>query len=113
MKCRPSGRKYGQRWFDSPVAGSSLVTPVGRPPSLETRERPVPTVPDENRITLSRLQVPPNPLPRVFKSQSTVGGPPVIATFFSLPEAKNAMNRLSGDQNGKAPCSVPAIGAAP
>src|SRR5262245_51395477 len=35
-----------------------------------------------------------------------VGGPPATCTFFNRPEAKNPMNRLSGDQNGKAAPSV-------
>ena len=38
--------------------------------------------------------------------------PPAIATFFSLPPSKNAMNRLSCDQNGNAAPSVPCIGRA-
>jgi len=39
-KCRPSGRKCGQRWFIVPVAAvatSGVVTTVGTPPALETR----------------------------------------------------------------------------
>jgi hypothetical protein len=58
---------------------------------------------------LSRLQLPPPPFGA---SHSTIGGPPAISTFFSLPPAKNPMNRLSGDQNGKDPPSVPGIGLA-
>src|ERR1700674_1888199 len=38
--------------------------------------------------------------------------PPEISTFLSLPEAKNPMYRLSGDQKGLAASSVPAIGCA-
>ena len=53
-----------------------------------------------NRITLSRLQLPPRP---AGASHSTIGGPPAIWTFFSLPPAKKPMNRLSGDQNGIGP----------
>ena len=58
-------------------------------------------------MTLSRLQLPPRP---AGASDSTTGGPPAIGTFFSLPAAKNPMNRLSGDQNGNVPPSVPGIG---
>ena len=60
-------------------------------------------------MTLSRLQLPPRPSRGVTQD---VGGPPAIRIFFSLPSAKNPMNRLSGDQNGKAPPSVPGIGLA-
>jgi hypothetical protein len=60
--------------------------------------------PGANRITPSRLQVPPLP---DGASASTVAGPPAIWTVFSLPSAKNPIDRLSGDQNGKMPPSVP------
>ena len=49
---------------------------------------------------------------RPARHTASVGGPPAIWTFFSLPSAKNPMNRLSGDQNGKVPPSVPGIGLA-
>ena len=38
--------------------------------------------------------------------------PPASATFFSLPSAKNAIDRLSGDQNGPDALSVPGSGRA-
>ena len=85
----------------SPDRASSLQSVCRR---ARDPRRPGAGSPGENTITLSRLQVPPARCAGA--SQSTIGGPPVIAIFFSLPEAKNAMNRLSGDQNGKAPCSV-------
>ena len=60
-------------------------------------------------MTLSRLQLPPRP---PVASVSSEGGPPAIATFFSLPPAKKATNWLSGDQKGNVPPSVPCIGRA-
>jgi glucose dehydrogenase len=41
-------------------------------------------------------------------SHSVCGGPPFTGIFFSLSWAKNAIYRLSGDQNGNAASSVPA-----
>ena len=38
--------------------------------------------------------------------------PPLVSTFLSLPAAKNAMKRPSGDQNGNDAPSVPASGCA-
>src|SRR5688572_27296925 len=40
------------------------------------------------------------------------GGPPLMSIFFSLASAKNAMKRLSGDQNGNTAPSVPVSGRA-
>ena len=40
-------------------------------------------------------------------SQIVVTGPPVASTRLSFPEEKNAICRLSGDQNGYAAPSVP------
>ena len=64
----------------------------------------------EKRMTPSRFQ---DPLRPFATSHTGSGGAPEMSTFWSLPSAKNARNRLSGDQNGKvAPC-VPGIGFAP
>src|SRR3972149_10268247 len=53
--------------------------------------------------------LPQEPPRGVTTSQMLKGGPPVASIFFNLPPAKNAIERLSGDQNGdKAPC-VPGI----
>ena len=52
----------------------------------------------------------PRPSEPLGASQIFCGGPPVTSTFFSLPSAKNARNRLSGDQNGRVAPSVPASG---
>ena len=63
----------------------------------------------EKRMTPSRFQ---DPLRPFATSHTGSGGAPEMSTFWSLPSAKNARNRLSGDQNGKvAPC-VPGIGFA-
>ena len=63
----------------------------------------------EKRMTPSRFQ---DPLRPFATSHTGSGGAPETSTFWSLPSAKNARNRLSGDQNGKvAPC-VPGIGFA-
>src|SRR5437867_6753977 len=35
------------------------------------------------------------------ESHKDSAGPPATAIFFNFPLAKNAMNRLSGDQNGE------------
>src|SRR6266508_4495413 len=45
-------------------------------------------------------------------SQSVTGGPPAMSIFFSFVSAKNATERLSGDQKGAAAPSVPASGTA-
>ena len=45
-------------------------------------------------------------------SASTCTGPPATGIFFSLPSAKNPIQRLSGDQNGFWACSVPGSGRA-
>jgi hypothetical protein len=61
----------------------------------------------------SRFQAPPTPEPlELSASHSTSAAPPAIFTRFSLPEAKKATERLSGDQNGKFPFSVPGNGRA-
>src|SRR5512135_3939050 len=56
------------------------------------------------RITPSELQEPSAP---VGASQTFCGGPPETSTFLSLPSAKKARNRESGDQKGRVVPSVP------
>ncbi len=56
------------------------------------------------RITPSELQEPSAPLGA---SQIFCGGAPETSTFFSLPSAKKATYRESGDQNGRVVPSVP------
>src|SRR5947209_497260 len=45
-------------------------------------------------------------------SHKVIGGPPATSIFLSLPPAKNPNRRLSGDQNGCEPPSVPASAVA-
>src|SRR5215471_21260810 len=66
-------------------------------------------LPEVNKITPSRFQVPPR---GNGVSQSAKTGPPNASIFFSLPPAKNPMRRLSGDQKGRPAPSVPASGFA-
>ena len=58
-------------------------------------------------MTPLRLQLPPRPRGA---SASVSTGPPPASIFFSLPPAKNATDRLSGDQKGNVAPSVPASG---
>ena len=58
----------------------------------------------ENRITPPGPQAPPRPNGA---SATTCAEPPLISIVFSLASAKNPSERLSGDQNGKIPPSVP------
>jgi hypothetical protein len=60
-------------------------------------------------MTSSRFQ---EPLRPPAASEIVSGGPPETSTFFSFPSAKNARERLSGDQKGKVASSVPGIGRA-
>ena len=57
-------------------------------------------------ITPSGFHVPPKPKTT---SQMVWRGPPATLSLLSLPSAKNAMTRLSGDQKGKRPRSVPGM----
>src|SRR5215471_10935594 len=99
MKCRPSGRKWGQRWlptkamFDSAVA---LVTGTGEPPSVGTRNTGPPRL-GEKMMMPEFPQLPPRPS---WASQTTRTGPPLADTTFNLPSAKNPISCPSGDQNG-------------
>ena len=83
----------------SPDADTSAVA---LPPAAGTRNRPCPLT--ANTISPFLLQVPPRPAPA---SQRVNAGPPARSIFFSLPSAKNAMERLSGDQKGSTAPSVP------
>jgi hypothetical protein len=60
-------------------------------------------------MTTSLLHDPPRPSPA---SQIAAGAPPATATSCSLPSAKRATKRLSGDQKGKVAPSVPGSGCA-
>src|SRR5579872_6042688 len=83
-KCRPSGRKRGQRWL-SCFDLSSTVTTRGVPPELGTWKRPLSNV-GANRIVPSAFQVPPRPSGA---SHTTVADPPSAGTVLSLPPEKN------------------------
>src|SRR5215469_4921093 len=51
--------------------------------------------------------------PRGFEaSQRGIGAPPAMSITLSFPAEKNAILRLSGDQKGKVPFSVPSRGCA-
>src|SRR5713101_399353 len=82
-KCRPAGRKRGQRWLDSKRAASVLVTSTGVPPAEETRDSPVKKS-GENKMTPSRFQAPPRPWGA---SHNTCAVPPEEerSTFLSFP----------------------------
>src|SRR5262249_53105039 len=86
-----------------PYDGSSFAAAVGVPPVADTRW--IAAVLAPYRMTLSLFHVPPRP---PGASHNTVGTPPAIGTFISLPPAKNPMYLPSGDQNGNDAPSVPA-----
>src|SRR6266481_215956 len=107
-KCRPSGRKYGQRCEISFFDTSSVVTGTDTPPEAETRWMGELTL-GAKRMVPSRFQVPPRPSAA---SQSVRAGPPEGSMILSLPPAKNPTNRPSGDQKGYLAPLVPARGCA-
>src|ERR1043165_6085137 len=107
MKWSSSGRKVAQRCVVS-TAASSFVTGAAAPPEALILKIGLCHV-GEKMIVPSLLHDPGRP---PAASQSDTGTPPVRSTFFSLSSAKNAMKRLSGDQNGNVAVSVPAIGRA-
>src|SRR5258708_30935562 len=78
------------------------------PPEEETRNKVLLTA-GVRRMSPSLFHVPPRPSEA---SQMVNGGPPEDSIFLSLPPAKNAMKRLSGDQKGYVAPSVPAKGCA-
>ena len=98
--------KCGHRWASSPSA--SAVTAVADAAAARHAKEAEP-IARSNTSTLSRPQLRRGPLSRRSVSE---GGPPAIATFFSSPPAKKATHRLSGDQKGNVPPSVPSIGRA-
>ena len=104
-KCRPSGRNAGWKWATSPRAASIVVTGRGVPPEAETATIGVPNS-FVKRIVPSRPQAPKKPLPL---SQIVWTGPPSTPTRLSLPSAKNAISRPSGDQKAPRASSVPGM----
>src|SRR5579863_554194 len=115
MKCRPSGRKAGQRWKDAAVAGAVPVAVLGCPiagdgvpPADGMRNKGVLGA-GVNRIVPSDPQAP----PRGWGASARVcTAPPLASMILSFPWAKNPRLRLSGDQNGELASSVPANGCA-
>ena len=105
----PPARTCGQRWPPSPAAISTLVTPCGVPPAAGTRCSP-PSAASANTITSSGPQLAPY---AHRAAQIFVGAPPEIGTFQSALRDQNPTQRPSGEKNGAAACSVPAIAVAP
>ena len=78
----------------------------GSPPSAETRRIGLPGLAEK---TIVPLVVPgASERQRNSRAASVFTDPLSISIRFSLLSAKNAMDRLSGDQNGEIACSVPA-----
>jgi hypothetical protein len=80
------------------------VADVASPPAAETRDSGA-------RFSDAKMMLPSSPHdpPRgFFASQMTTGDPPSTEIFLSLPPAKKAIDRLSGEKNGDAASSVPA-----
>jgi hypothetical protein len=86
----------------SPAFSSSCVNGCDFPPDADTRCS-APRQCGANTIVPSARHVPPRPS---CVSQMIEGGPPPISIRFSFPSAKYAIDRLSGDQNGKSNGSV-------
>src|SRR6476469_252845 len=76
------------------------------PPADDVRFR---TPAAENTITPSAFQV---PRARFGAAQMFCSAPPVTLIFLSRPPEKNAISRLSGDQNGDSAPSVPSNNSA-
>src|SRR5215468_52619 len=108
MKCWPSGRKNGSVRSLSPPFTSGFKTMVVSPPDAGTLIKPTPPR-NENRITPLRLHDAPV---ATRESHSVIGVPPEASVFLSLPFAKKAINRLSGDQVGYIAPSVLGSGRA-
>ena len=84
------------------------MTATGFPPEAGIRYNGV-YAEGANTMTPSRLHAPPFALGALAR---TCGGPPAMSIRFSLPSAKNPIDRLSGVQNGYLAPSVPASGRA-
>ena len=98
----------GKRWPVSPRAASSVVAVFGSPPLAEMLWS-APAFEGANTMMLRDPHVPPRPSLASHRG-STV--PPAAGTFLSLSVVKKAIWRLSGDQNGRWPVSVPGMGRA-
>ena len=94
-KWRPSGRNCGLMW--PPSDPDTRVTSFASPPEAEIRNRG-PTIVGANRITPLAFHVPPPLAPPTSARACTE--PVSISIRFSLPSAKNPIDRPSADQNG-------------
>ncbi len=107
--CRQTtGTGTGDHRVETPGSGSTVapcasgMTCVTAPPVAEIRARPFPG--SENRTTPSAFQLPPRPKAT---GASVSGAPPPTSSRLSALPVKNPIDRLSGDQKGCEPPSVP------
>src|SRR3954469_22084735 len=87
--------------------GSGVVSTFGSPPPDDTESSPVTTPAGAKTIVPSAPQLAPRGAPTTRHTVTT--GPPLMATFFSSPVAKNPIHRPSGDRKGD---RAPLIGRA-
>ncbi len=106
-KLRASGMKTGNQWPGMRV-GSMRVAATASPPRAGMRYNG-PEFCGLKTISPFVLHVPPW-LPGA--DANATGGPPATSIRFSCPLEKNPIDRLSGDQKGRAAPSVPASGRA-
>src|SRR5271168_1606277 len=106
-KCSPSGRNQGKPCA-VPMATSIATARLVLPPSEEIFIIGAKVVGAKTMMPFG-LQDPPTPL---MASASGIGGPPRVSSFLSFRLAKKPTQRLSGDQKGNAPPSVPGSGCA-
>src|SRR5579862_7319711 len=99
------GMICGQLCAASPLAVSNLVSASGIPPESGICQRALASV--ANKMRPSFVQAPPLPLGA---RQSVVGVRAARSMRRNLPSEKNAMDLLSGDQNGEYAPSVPIRG---
>ena len=86
--------------------GRRRVTEAAAPPPAGTLDNPL-SGPGAKTMRPSRFHVPPRAPRR--RSQISWATPPASVILFSLPRAKKAMERPSGDQKGRVPPSLPSI----
>src|SRR5262245_3691974 len=109
MKCFPSGRNFGPQQPNF-LDLSTSRTRTGAPPEVAIWYRPLEKSGTYSRVS-SRFQLPP---PKSGASATTLAAPPDASRVFSFLSAENQIKslRLSGDQIGQVPSSVPAKGRA-
>src|SRR5438067_8519583 len=99
---RPSGRKTGHTWANSPDVESIEVTGVATPPAERTCIKgPLPVA---KTMAPSRPHAAPSPT--TLASQRVLGTPVATETLFNLPSATYPIEAPSGDQNGRRAPSV-------